>query len=64
MGITVTAGQLIKALALAFFVPTGIFLAALKKVYYRSGAETEDSLILEFLAEIPRAFRPMLFYDV
>ncbi len=63
-GVTVTAGQLIKGLALAFFLPTGVFVATLKKVFYRSGAETEDSLILEFLAEIPRAFRPTLFYDI
>lgn len=62
--ITVTVGQLVKALTLAFFVPTGIFLATLKKVYYRSGVEMEDSIILEFLAEIPRMFKPTLFYDV
>jgi hypothetical protein len=63
-GITVSKGQLVKALALAFFLPTGIFLAALKKVFYRSGIETDDCVILEFLAEIPRVFRPSLFYDV
>lgn len=63
-GITVSAAQLIKGLALAFFLPTGVFLATLKKVFYRSGAETEDNIILEFLAEIPRAFRPTLFYDI
>jgi len=62
--VTVSTGQLVKGLALAFFLPTGAFLAALKKVLYRSGAETEDGLILEFLAEIPKAFRPSLFYDV
>lgn len=63
-GITVTAGQLIKNLALAFLLPTGLLYAALKKVYYRSGAETDDGIILEFLAEVPRAFRPTLFYDI
>jgi len=63
-GITVTASQLIKSLALAFFLPTGVFIATMKKVFYRSGVETEDSIILEFLAEIPRVFRPTLFYDV
>jgi len=63
-GVTVSTAQLVKGLALAFFLPTGVFLATLKKVFYRSGAETEDGLILEFLAEIPRAFRPSLFYDV
>lgn len=63
-GITVTTGQLIKGLALAFFLPTGLFIATLKKVYYRSGAETEDSIILEFLAEIPRMLKPTLFYDI
>lgn len=63
-GVTVSTSQLVKGLALAFFLPTGVFLATLKKVFYRSGAETEDGLILEFLAEIPRALRPSLFYDV
>ena len=63
-GITITVSQLIKGLALAFFLPTSIFIATLKKVFYRSGAETEDSIILEFLAEIPRMFRPTLFYDI
>ncbi|MEM3705988.1 MAG: hypothetical protein QXX59_08795 [Candidatus Bathyarchaeia archaeon] len=63
-GITVSTAQLIKGLALAFFLPTGVFLATLKKVFYRSGVETEDSIVLEFLAEIPRAFRPTLFYDI
>ncbi|MEM4978840.1 MAG: hypothetical protein QXZ58_07465, partial [Candidatus Nezhaarchaeales archaeon] len=43
---------------------TGVFIATMKKVFYRSGVETEDSIILEFLAEIPRVFRPTLFYDV
>ncbi|MEM2722449.1 MAG: hypothetical protein QXF30_04690 [Thermoplasmata archaeon] len=36
----------------------------MKKVNYRSGIETDDAIILEFLAEIPRAFRPTLFYDI
>jgi len=63
-GIAVTASQLIKSLTLAFFLPTSIFIATLKKVFYRSGAETEDSIMLEFLAEIPRMFRPTLFYDI
>ncbi len=63
-GITITVSQLIKGLALAFFLPTSIFIATLKKVFYRSGAETEDSIILEFLAEIPRIFRTTLFYDI
>ena len=51
-GVTVSTAQLVKGLALAFFLPTGVFLATLKKVFFRSGAETEDGLILEFLAEI------------
>jgi hypothetical protein len=63
-GISITTGQLIKSLALAFFVPTGIFLAAVKKVFYRSGADLGDSILLEFLVEIPRAFRPSLIYDI
>jgi isopentenyl diphosphate isomerase/L-lactate dehydrogenase-like FMN-dependent dehydrogenase len=63
-GIPVTTGQLVKNLALAFFVPTGLFLAAVKKVFYRSGAEIGDNIMLEFLAEIPRAFRPSITCDV
>ncbi|MGC8998848.1 MAG: hypothetical protein ACP5JW_05585 [Candidatus Bathyarchaeia archaeon] len=63
-GITVSTSQLVKTLALAFFLPTGVFLAALKKVLYRSGVETDNYVMFEFLAEIPRAFRPSLFYDV
>ncbi|MEM0202892.1 MAG: hypothetical protein QXO16_00655 [Archaeoglobaceae archaeon] len=63
-GIAITAGQLIKSLSLAFFLPTSIFVATLKKVLYRSGSETEDFILLEFLAEIPRAFRTTLFYDI
>ncbi len=63
-GIPITIGQLVKTLALAFFVPTGIFLATIKKVFYRSGIDISDSIILEFLAEIPRAFRPSLIYDI
>ncbi|MEM3211246.1 MAG: hypothetical protein QXZ67_03945 [Thermoplasmata archaeon] len=62
--ISVSMGQLIKNLTIAFFVPTGIVYAFLKKVNYRSGIETDDAIILEFLAEIPRAFRPTLFYDI
>ncbi|MEM2934525.1 MAG: hypothetical protein QXL78_06320 [Methanocellales archaeon] len=30
-GIPITAGELVKSLALAFFLPTGVFLASLKK---------------------------------
>ncbi|MGP3667027.1 MAG: hypothetical protein ACKD6N_07580 [Candidatus Bathyarchaeota archaeon] len=63
-GITISTSQIIKNLALAFFLPTSIFIATLKKVFYRSGAETEDSLLLEFLAEIPRTFKSTLFYDI
>lgn len=63
-GIAITTGELVKSLALAFFLPTGVFLASLKKVHYRSGVEMEDGIILEFLAEIPRALRPTLFYDI
>ncbi len=63
-GISISAAQLLKNLALAFFLPTGVFMAAIKKVHYRSGLETEDFIFLELLAEIPRAFRPTLFYDI
>lgn len=63
-GIAVSLSQLIKNVALAFLLPTGILMAAMKKVIYRSGVETEDSIILEFMAEIPRAFRPSLIYDI
>lgn len=63
-GLTVSVGQLVKSLALAFLLPTGLFYATLKKVFYRAGVETENFIILEFLAEIPRALRPSLFYDL
>jgi len=62
--LTISVGQLVKSLALAFFLPTGLFYATLKKVFYRAGVETENFIILEFLAEIPRAFRSSLFYDI
>ncbi|MEM2466719.1 MAG: hypothetical protein QXZ47_05465 [Candidatus Bathyarchaeia archaeon] len=32
-GITVSTAQLVKSLALAFFLPTGVFLTILKKVF-------------------------------
>ncbi|MEM2575102.1 MAG: hypothetical protein QXX60_01230 [Sulfolobales archaeon] len=63
-GISISVSQLLKNLTLALFLPTGVFMATLKKIHYRSGAEMEDSIILEFLAEIPRAFKPTLFYDI
>ncbi|MEM4486116.1 MAG: hypothetical protein QW116_02600 [Zestosphaera sp.] len=63
-GVNVSTAQLIKGLALAFLLPTGVFMAMLKKVLYRAGIETDDYIILEFLAEIPRAFRPTVFYDI
>lgn len=63
-GITVTVGQVIKNLALTFFLPTTLLMATKKKVFYRSGAETEDYIMLEFLAEIPRVFKTTLFYDI
>lgn len=63
-GLDITVSRLLKNLTLALFLPTGILLAALKKVHYRAGIDTEYGVILEFLAEIPRAFKPTLFYDI
>ncbi len=63
-GVTITTGKVIKSLSLAFFLPTSVLIATMKKVFYRYGSETEDYIILEFLAEIPRAFRTTLFYDI
>ncbi|MDW7969931.1 MAG: hypothetical protein RMH77_05975 [Sulfolobales archaeon] len=63
-GLNIALSQLIRNLALALFLPTGVLMASLKKVHFRSGVETNDYLILEFLAEIPRAFKPTLFYDI
>lgn len=60
-GITVTTGQLIKSVALSLFGPTPI-VAMSKRMLYRSGAETEDAVLLEFEAQIPRVLRPTLFY--
>ena len=62
--IDISVAQLVKNLALAFLLPTGVFMATLKKVYYRAGVETDDYILLEFLAEIPRPFRPTVFYDI
>lgn len=61
-GMTVSAGQLIKSLTLALLTPTTLLYALSKKIIYGSGAETEDAVMLEFYLEIPRAFRPSLFY--
>ncbi|MEM3406429.1 MAG: hypothetical protein QW806_06400 [Nitrososphaerota archaeon] len=63
-GITISTAQLIKSLALAFFVPTGIFLAAIKKAFFRSACDLDDAVIIEFLAEIPRLLKPSLYYDI
>lgn len=63
-GLNISTAQLIKGLALAFLLPTGLFVATLKKVFYRAGIEAEKYIIIEFLAEIPRAFRPTLYYDI
>ncbi|MGC8975381.1 MAG: hypothetical protein ACP5KB_04205 [Thermoprotei archaeon] len=62
--VSISTAQLVKGLALAFLLPTGVFIATLKKVLYRAGIETRDYVMLEFLAEIPRAFRPTVFYDI
>jgi len=63
-GMTITVSQLIKNLTLTFFLPTTPLMAMAKKIFYRCGIETGDSIILEFNAEIPRMFRPTLFYDI
>lgn len=63
-GITLSKSDLFKSLALAFFLPTGAFVAAMKKIHYRSGIENEDYIFIEFLSEIPRAFKTTLFFDV
>jgi len=59
----ITVGQVAKSLALALFVPTGILTSTMKKVIYRSGVETEDAVMLEFLVEVPKMFKT-LFYDM
>jgi hypothetical protein len=63
-GMTVSTAQLIKSLTLALFTPTTLFYAMLKKVMYIEGAHLEDCIIMHLLAEIPRAFRPTLFYHI
>ncbi|MCS7144653.1 MAG: hypothetical protein NZ879_06500 [Archaeoglobaceae archaeon] len=63
-GMNISMAQLIKGLALAFFLPTGILLATLKKVHYRSGFETNEFIFVELLIEIPRLFKTTLFYDL
>jgi len=63
-GVNVSTSQVVKGLALAFFLPSGLFVATMKKVHYICGMETDGFVFLEFLAEIPRAFRTTLFYGV
>jgi len=63
-GVSISTAQLVKGLVLAFLLPTGVFFAMIKKVHYRAGIEAEGYIMLEFLAEIPRAFRSTLFYDI
>ncbi len=63
-GVTISIGQVIKHLTLSLLLPTSLVIASVKKIFYRSGVETGDSIILDFLIEIPRAFRPSLYYDL
>lgn len=63
-GITISTAQLIKTLALAFFVPTSVLFATMKKTFFRSACDLDDAVIIEFLAEIPRLLKSSLFYDI
>ena len=63
-GMTISTAQLIRNVALAFFVPTGIFLATMKKTIFRGAYDLGDSIIVELLAEIPRLLKPSLYYDI
>ncbi|MEM4463657.1 MAG: hypothetical protein QXR98_05460 [Fervidicoccaceae archaeon] len=63
-GMSASISSLIKNLALAFFLPTGVLVAMMKKVLYRDGVELNDFVVLDFFAEIPRAFRPAIIYHI
>jgi hypothetical protein len=61
-GMTISTGDMIKRLSLSMLTPTALVIAAKKKVTFLSAADLGDSLIAEFVCEIPRAFRPSLIY--
>ncbi len=63
-GLTASPRQIMRSLALSLLLPTGPFYASLRRVLYRAGIEAEGFAILELLAEIPRAMRPPLSYDL
>ncbi|MGB9658924.1 MAG: hypothetical protein ACPLY9_00160 [Nitrososphaerales archaeon] len=62
--LTISTSDLIKNISLALFTPAAIFMSFKKKMVFRTGIDLGDSIILEFLSEIPRAFRPSLIYDI
>jgi hypothetical protein len=61
-GMAISTGDVIKRLSLSMFTPTALIIAAKKKVTLLCAADSSDSLIVEFVCEIPRAFRPSLIY--
>lgn len=61
-GATVTRLDVIKHIALAFFTPTALLTAFKKRLVFTSGLDTGDSVVLEFLIDIPRLLRPSLSY--
>lgn len=61
-GSSITQMDIIKQVALAFFAPTALLTASKKRLVYTSGVDTGDSVILEFLIDIPRLLRPSLSY--
>ncbi|WP_376791682.1 hypothetical protein [Thermoflexus sp.] len=61
-GATITHADLIKHVALALVAPSALLTAFQKKLVYTSGVDTGDSVVLEFLIDIPRLFRPSLSY--
>jgi hypothetical protein len=63
-GVSVSTSDLIKNISLALFTPTTLLMAFRKKVVYGAGADLGDSVILELISEIPRAFRPSLIYEI
>lgn len=58
-GATVSTSDVIKRVSLALFTPTAIFMSFRKKVVFRGGADLGDSVVLELMSEIPRAFSPL-----
>jgi len=61
-GITVTMGQLVKAVSSALLTPVPLMLAKRTRITYISGLETDDGVFLEFLASIQSMFGTQFYF--